>query len=126
MQKSETVDIKDVDGHAQIIDLGAIKRIVYQEGCGGINTLDIGENYIHMNRVHEWSTQIYFSQDENASAKMVTEEGELRFEINVLTLDIHENSIHVIYELLQAGELIDVHTYYIEWSKEEEAWLEIH
>lgn len=125
-QKSETVDIQDVDGRAQIIDLGDTRRIVYQEGCGGVNTLDVGENYIHMNRVHEWLTQIHFSQDDKAFARMVTEEGEIRFNVRVLELEILEDKLFVKYELLQGNELIDVHTFDLTWSKEAEAWLEIH
>lgn len=125
-QKSETVDIKDTDGHAEFLDFGDVKRLVYQEGCGGVNTLDIGEDFIHMNRRHEWLTQIHFSQDENASARMVTEEGEIRFGINVLELEIESNRLYVLYELLDGESLIDVHTFKLNWSKEEEAWLEIH
>ena len=125
-QKSETVDIQDTDGHAEFLDFGDTKRIVYQEGCGGINTLDIGEDYILMNRVHEWLTQIHFSQDENASARMVTEEGEIRFDIHVLELNIEEDQLYVQYELRDGDALIDVHTFKLVWSKEEEAWLEIH
>lgn len=125
-QKSETVDIKDVDGHAQIMDFGDTRRIVYQEGCGGINTLDIGTNYIHMNREHEWLTQIYFSQDEKAMARMVTEEGEIRFGINVTKMDIMDDRLYVMYELLDGEALIDTHEFTLVWSKEEEAWLEIH
>lgn len=125
-QKSETVNIKDTDGHAEYLDFGDTKRLVYQEGCGGINTLDIGEDYIHMNRKHEWITQIHFSQDENARARMVTEEGEINFEIKVLELEIEEDRLYVLYELLDGENLIDVHTFKLVWSKEEEAWLEIH
>ncbi len=125
-QKSETVDIKDVDGQAQVIDLGHVQRIVYQEGCGGVNTLDIGENEILMNREHEWLTQIHFTQDEEAFARMVTEEGEIRFDINVVELNIHPGEVFIKYELPDGEELIDVHEYTLEWSKEEEAWLEIH
>lgn len=125
-QKSETVNIEDVDGQAQFIDLGDTQRLVYQEGCGGVNTLDISENEVLMNREHEWLTQIHFIQDEKAYARMVTEEGEIRFDINVIQLDIEPGKVYAKYELSDGDVLIDTHEFKLEWAKEEEAWLEIH
>ena len=125
-QKSETVDIKDVDGFAQVISLGDSKRIIYQEGCGGVNTLDITDDQINLHRENEWVTEINFAKDDSAYARIITEEGEIRFDLNVLKLVVEDEHLEVIYELLQGNELIDTHHYTLTWLKEEEAWLEIH
>lgn len=124
--KSETVDIKDTDGMAQLIDLGGIRRLVYQEGCGAITTLDIGNSWVQFKRDNGWITQAIFSEVDESKLLVISEEGELRFDINVLQLETLDDRVIIHYELKQNYEVIDTHVFTCIWSKEEEIWLEIH
>lgn len=125
-QNSKDASVKTVDKAAQVLDFEQTVRIFYQDDAGGINTLDVGTNYIHMQRDHEWITQMIFTKGKGSSAKVISQEGELRFNINVVKLEIDSQRLYVKYQLLQDNALIDTHTYFVEWRKEEEAWQEIH
>lgn len=125
-QVSNSVDIEDIDGFADLKDFDDYKRLVYQEGCGAFTTLDFGSNWVQMKRDNEWITQAQFSKEDGSHARIISSEGEIRFEVEVLELEVRDNSIYIKYELGQNGEFIDTHTFNCEWSKEDEAWLEIH
>lgn len=79
-----------------------------------------------MNRVHEWLTQAHFQRDGKSTAKIVTQEGEIQFGVNVLEMVIETFKIYIKYELMMDDDLIDTHHFTCVWSKEETAWLEIH
>lgn len=125
-QISNTIDIRDVDGYATITDLGMMRRLVYQEGCGAIVQLDFDAEQVLLNRKSDWTTQASFSSVDTSSARIISSEGEINFGVNVLEISIKEDSIYIKYEMKQADELIDTHIFNCVWTKEEEAWLEIH
>lgn len=125
-QISDTIDIRDVDGYATITELGMMRRLVYQEGCGAIVQLDFDAEQVLLNRKSDWTTQATFSSVDTSSARIISSEGEINFGVNVLEISIKENSIYIKYEMKQADELIDTHIFNCVWTKEEEAWLEIH
>lgn len=125
-QISDTIDIRDVDGYATITELGTMRRLVYQEGCGAIVQLDFDAEQVLLNRKSDWTTQASFSSVDTSSARIISSEGEIYFGVNVLEISIKENSIYIKYEMKQADELIDTHIFNCVWTKEEEAWLEIH
>jgi len=125
-QISDTIDIRDVDGYATITELGMMRRLVYQEGCGAIVQLDFDAEQVLLNRKSDWTTQASFSSVDTSSARIISSEGEIYFGVNVLEISIKENSIYIKYEMKQADELIDTHIFNCVWTKEEEAWLEIH
>lgn len=125
-QISDTIDIRDVDGYATITELGTMRRLVYQEGCGAIVQLDFDAEQVLLNRKSDWTTQASFSSVDTSSARIISSEGEINFGVNVLEISIKENSIYIKYEMKQADELIDTHIFNCVWTKEEEAWLEIH
>lgn len=125
-QISDTIDIRDVDGYATITELGMMRRLVYQEGCGAIVQLDFDAEQVLLNRKSDWTTQASFSSVDTSSARIISSEGEINFGVNVLEISIKENSIYIKYEMKQADELIDTHIFNCVWTKEEEAWLEIH
>jgi len=125
-QISDTIDIRDVDGYATITELGMMRRLVYQEGCGAIVQLDFDTEQVLLNRKSDWTTQATFSSVDTSSARIISSEGEIYFGVNVLEISIKENSIYIKYEMKQADELIDTHIFNCVWTKEEEAWLEIH
>ena len=125
-QISDTIDIRDVDGYATITELGMMRRLVYQEGCGAIVQLDFDTERVLLNRKSYCTTQASFSSVDTSSARIISSEGEINFGVNVLEISIKENSIYIKYEMKQADELIDTHIFNCVWTKEEEAWLEIH
>ena len=125
-QKSNSVDIKDVDGYATLHDLKTMRRLVYQEGCGAYTTLDFSKDQVLLKRENEWVTLAEFELNAKNIARIISVEGELRFDIQVVELEVLDTSIKIVYNLLQGEELIDVHTFKCVWTKEEEAWLEIH
>ena len=115
-----------MDGYASITNLGTMRRLVYQEGCGAYTTIDFDSDTVLLNRENEWVTQAIFSTIEKSNAQIISEEGRINFNINVKELQVDDNSLKVVYELLDGESYIDTHTFNCVWTEEEEAWLEIH
>ena len=123
---SDDVQIQSVDGHATLIDLGGIQRIIYQEEDGALTTLDVGESWVQFKRQSEWLTHAVFHEFDQNKLYVISEEGELRFDIKVLRLEINDQEVSIDYNLLQGNESVGTHQYTCKWTEEEESWLEIH
>lgn len=126
MHKSQEVDITVIDNRATLIDLGGIKRIVYSEENGALMTLDVGDSWVQFKREEAWITHAVFHKLEPSKLYIISEEGELRFDIKVLNIATSPQKVIIEYELLQGTELIDTHLYAFEWTEEEESWLGAH
>lgn len=113
--------ITHLDRQATFIDLGGIYRIVYKEETGAMMVLDISDSWIQFKRESTWTTHAIFHQQESSKLYIVSEEGELRFDVEVLHMEHNANRVVVEYVLLQ-DEFGDKHKYECEWIREETTW----
>ncbi len=113
--------IRHVDKQATFIDLGGIYRITYKEESGALMVLDISDSWVQFKREDTWTTHAIFHQHEPSKLYIVSEEGELRFDIEVSSIQRSTQGVVVDYVLLQA-DVEDRHRYECEWIKEETTW----
>jgi hypothetical protein len=113
--------IRHVDKQATFIDLGGIYRITYKEESGALMVLDISDSWVQFKREDTWTTHAIFHKHEPSKLYIVSEEGELRFDIEVSSIQRSTQGVVVDYVLLQA-DVEDRHRYECEWIKEETTW----
>ncbi len=113
--------IRHIDHQATFIDLGGINRIAYKEETGALMVLDISKGWVQFKREDTWTTHAIFHQQKPSKLYIVSEEGELRFDIEVISIERSTQGVSVDYVLLQ-GDVKDIHRYECKWIKEESIW----
>lgn len=116
IQKSQDGTTKTVDQHAERLAMGATYRYSYMEKSGAHVLLDITGNQVALRRRDQGLTQAVFDLDNTTEMSVHSEHGIVKFDIEVLRLDIEETSLSIEYNMLHQGEILGQHKFNMNWK----------
>lgn len=93
--------------------------VQYVEPDGAFVTLHVIEDEMSMKRMGSWTTLGSFVQDGASQLNVVSKEGTLTFNVDIIQFDRCASSIYVHYHLKQGEEIVDTHRFECSWETEE-------
>ena len=115
-QKSQDGSIKTVDKHGERLEMGNALRYSYMEESGAHVLLDISDSVVSLRRRDQGLTLAVFDKNNTTEMSVHSEHGIVKFDIEVLRLDIEETSVSIEYNMLHQGEILGQHKFNMNWK----------